>query len=440
VSSEDGPPRSRLPPAVYWFGATSLSNDFASEIIYPLLPAFVTSLGGGPLALGILDGIAEAVASFFKLVSGYLAERPRLRGRLVVAGYAIASAIRPLIAMAAAAWHVVFLRAVDRLGKGLRTAPRDVMIADVTEETMRGRAFGVHRAADHTGAIAGPLLASALVAWGLGVRQVFWVAAIPGAVTVVLAWLAVRKAVPALSTDAVPGLKDTAAVFTRAASARAAAPPVVVAPEPGTPAPTRPRGLGALVVILAIAALLRAPETLLILRAQDLGIAVTAVPLLWAALHVVRSLASVPGGTLADRWGPRRTLAVGWLLYAALAWAFGAAHGVHAAWSIFLAFGVVTALTESPERKLVAALAPGVRRGRGFGWYHALISAVALPGAAFFGWLYQSRGASTAFAASAGATLAAALLLAVAGRGLSRSAWFPPGARRCAACRWFSSG
>jgi len=383
-------PKARLPKAVYWFGATSLANDFASEMIYPLLPAFVTgALGGGALALGVLDGAADTVAAGFKLLSGYLADRPRLRGPLVVAGYAVAAAIRPLIAAASAAWHVIGLRAADRVGKGIRTAPRDTMIAEVTASEIRGRAFGLHRAADHVGAIVGPLCAAGLIYAGLSMRRVFWIAAAPGMLAVVLASIAVREAGGGLQV--VGGGKD----------------------EPPTTQnlpPTNSR-FSATLGILVFAAALRAPETLLILRAQDLGVPVALVPILWAALHVVRSSASYPGGALADRWGPRRTLAIGWTVYALLAVGFALAGTTLAAWAIFLSFGIFVGLTESPERKLVAELAPGGRRGRGFGWYHGALGAVALPGSALFGWLYQSRGAALAFEVSALVTVLATLVL-----------------------------
>ncbi len=383
-------PAPRLPSAVWLFGATSFANDLASEMVYPLLPAFVTrTLGGGALTLGILDGAADTIAAVFKLVSGYLAERPRLRGPLVVAGYGVAVLVRPLIALATAAWHVVALRAVDRVGKGVRTAPRDVLVADATDPSLRGRAFGVHRGADHAGAIVGPLLAAALVAAGLSVRHVFWVAVVPGVAAVALAWVAVRHA---------------AKNGERGASESASA---------GQPLPPRSAVLAPLLVCLALAAFLRAPETLLILHAQDLGVAVAAVPLLWAALHVVRSLASYPGGALADRWGPRRTIAAGWLLYAILAVLFARAHGPAQAWAIFLAFGLVSGLTESPERALVAALSGGRRRGRGFGWYHGVLAVVALPGAALFGWMYQVLGGDVALRASAIVTVVAIGFLGV---------------------------
>jgi MFS family permease len=391
-----------MPRAVYYFGATSLINDFASEMIYPLLPAFVTrTLGGGALALGVLDGVAESVAAGFKLVSGYLAERPRLRGPLVVGGYAIAAVVRPLIAAAGAAWHVVGLRGADRVGKGLRTPPRDTMIAEVASAEIRGRAFGLHRAADHVGAILGPLTAAALIYAGWSMRAVFWLAAVPGVAAVLLAWMAVRATG---ARDPGSGLRE-----------RPLSDPGSRTPDPAPP------GFALLTAVLVLAAFLRAPETLLILRAQDLGVPVTLVPILWAALHVVRSGVSYPGGALADRWGPRRTLALGWLVYAGLALAFALAATPLAAWVIFLAFGVFVGLTESPERKLVAELAPGGRRGRGFGWYHGSLSAVALPGAALFGWIYQNRGAAPALEASAAVTVLAVLALPLSSSASARN-------------------
>ena len=169
--------------------------------------------------------------------------------------------------------------------------------------------------------------------------------------------------------------------------------------------------------MLALAAFLRAPETLLILRAQDLGVSAAAIPLLWAALHVVRSSFSVPGGILVDKWGARRTLALGWLVYAGLAWAFAQAATAAQAWAVFLAFGLVAALTESPERTLVARLAPGGRHGRGFGWYHGSVSAVALPGAALFGWVYERWGGAFALSLSAAVTLIAVLALVLSSIG-----------------------
>ncbi len=394
-----------MPRAVWYFGATSLANDFASEMIYPLLPAFVTGpLGAGALALGVLDGVADAVAAGFKLVTGYLAERPRLREPLVVGGYAIAAVIRPLIAAAGAAWQVIALRGADRVGKGIRTPPRDTVIAEVATPEIRGRAFGLHRAADHVGAIFGPLLAAALLSLGMTMRHVFWIAVAPGLVAVLFAWIAMREA----------GIRGQGlgVRVDKSATAPTGPNPYTLTPNPSS------SGFASLTLVLVLAAFLRAPETLLILRVQDLGVPVLLIPILWALLHVVRSSLSYPGGVLTDRWGARRTLALGWLVYAVLAVAFAYAASEIAAVAVFLAFGGFVALTESPERKLVATLAPGGRRGRGFGWYHGSLSAVSLPGAALFGWIYEKQGAGVAFELSAAVTLLALVALL-----LSSSVW-----------------
>src|SRR2546423_14219913 len=185
---------SRLPRQVKLFGWVSLLNDFASEMIYPLLPAFVTGvLGAGPQALGALDGAAELAASVVKFAAGRLADRPARRGPLIVLGYAIAVLVRPIIAVAAAAWQVIGLRVVDRVGKGIRTPPRDALMADVTPATLRGRAFGLQRGMDHAGAVLGPLAAWWLLTSGSAdVRAVIAWSLAPGGVVVVLATWAVK--------------------------------------------------------------------------------------------------------------------------------------------------------------------------------------------------------------------------------------------------------
>src|SRR5437867_716288 len=195
----------RLPRQVKLFGAVSLLNDFASEMIYPLLPALVTGvLGAGPQALGALDGAADFAAAFVKLGAGRLADRPARGGRLVVLGYAVAVLVRPVIAFAAAAWQVVGLRVVDRLGKGLRTPPRDALIADVTPPPLRGRAFGLQRGLDHAGAVLGPLVAWWLLASGTAnVRRVIGLSIVPGVLVLVLAVWAVRDGQGRTETDEV---------------------------------------------------------------------------------------------------------------------------------------------------------------------------------------------------------------------------------------------
>jgi MFS family permease len=368
----------QLPRQVKLFGAVSLLNDFASEMVYPLLPAFITGvLGGGAVALGALDGAADAAAALVKLVAGRLAERPARRGPLIVAGYFIAAAVRPVIAVTAAAWQVIGLRVVDRLGKGLRTPPRDAMIADVTPEPLVGRAFGLQRGLDHVGAIIGPLVAWWLLMHGADVRKVIVASFVPGVLVLVLAMWAVRG-----------GRRREGAVG---------------AQEPSTtvPPPTAPyRPLPPSVIAIAFFYLLRMPETLMILWAQRLGIAVAVVPILWAALHVVRSSTSFVGGALSDRIGPARTMWLGWLTYVALAAGMALATTPLAAWVLFLVMGTVAGLTESPERALVTA-ATGGHHGSGFGVYHALTGVAALAGGIAIGLVFQRASGATAFLVSA---------------------------------------
>jgi MFS family permease len=380
----DRPPPS-LPRQVKLFGAVSLLNDFASEMVYPLLPAFVTGvLGGGAIALGALDGAADAAAALVKLVAGRLADRPSRRGPLIVIGYFIAVAVRPIIALTAAAWQVIGLRVVDRLGKGLRTPPRDALIADVTPDAIRGRAFGLQRGLDHVGAVVGPLVAWWMLSSGADVRNVILASILPGVLVLVLAMWAVKGG------EGRRGAAKEAAAETLPPSAalRRLSPPVIA--------------IGAFY-------LCRMPETLIILHAQRLGIAVALIPLLWAAVHVVKATTSFLGGALSDRIGPSRTMWIGWLIYVALAAGMAFATGPVAAWVLFLALGVVAGLTESPERALVSA-ATGGHRGSGFGTYHALTGVAVLAGGLLLGVVFQSASGATAFFVSAAAALGLVIL------------------------------
>src|SRR3989442_7284223 len=339
-------PSPPLPRQVKLFGWVSLLNDFASEMIYPLLPAFVTGvLGGGPQALGALDGAAEFAAAFVKLGAGRLADRARLRGPMIVLGYFIAVVVRPVIAVTGAAWQVIGLRVVDRLGKGLRTPPRDALIADVTSAGLRGRAFGLQRGMDHAGAVLGPILAWWLLASGsANVRTVIGWSLLPGVVVLALALWAVED-----------GRRRQ-----KAADAQPRTDPLPPSTAFYRPLPPP---------LFAISAfyLFRMPDTLIILRSQELGVPVAIVPLLWAAVHVVRSSSSFLGGAASDRLGPGRTMWVGWLVYAMLALGMARATTAAGAWALFLGMGLVAGLTESPERALVARLAgPGGHQGSGF--------------------------------------------------------------------------
>jgi MFS family permease len=376
-----------VPGAVKGLSLVSLFNDFASEMVYPLLPAFIVgSLGGGAIALGALDGAADLTSAIIKVVSGRLADRPGWRRPLILIGYATAVLIRPLISAASSAWQVVGFRVIDRVGKGLRTPPRDALIAEVTPADVRGRAFGFHRGADHFGAVLGSLAAWYFLTRGADVRAVIAWSVAPGLFAFVVLAIVLRGAPRAHAT----------------------------------PAPERTDAAGRVfwvpVAVLAALAFFRLPETLLILRLQDRGVPVATVPLVWAGLHVVRSASSYPGGWLSDRLGPTNAIAAGGALFAAVAAALALELTPARAVAAFLAFGLVAGLTEAAERVVVARLSPR-RTGRGFGAYHALTGIMALPAGLLFGAVYQEWGGPRALAASAvGMLMAAATWLTVAPR------------------------
>ena len=377
---------------VLWLSVVSFLNDAASEMIYPLLPLFLTGvLGAGPAFLGLIEGVAEASSSLLKLAGGVVADRTGGRKKLVAWGYGIAAVGRPLIAIAAAPWQVLAIRFSDRVGKGLRTAPRDAMLAESVPAEVRGEAFGIHRAADHAGAVVGPLLASGLLLLLPGrFREVFALAVIPGLLTLAVVLWKIRdtpREIPA----------------SPARSGRGVLPPFRAL------GPVFPRYLGVLVLF----ALGNSSDAFLLLRAQQLGVAVALIPILWAALHVSKMVFSVAGGRLSDRVGPRAAIVAGWLVYAGVYAGFAAAGAQWQAWALFLVYGLFFGLTEAPEKSLVAAFAPAALRGSAFGWYHAVLGVAALAASLLFGVIWNAFGAETAFLTGAGLALAAALLLPV---------------------------
>jgi len=363
----------RLPPTVKGLSLVSLFNDFASEMVYPLLPAFITSLGGGAALLGALDGASDLTSAALKWISGRWADRPGWRKPLVLIGYGTALLIRPFIALAGSGMQVVGFRVIDRVGKGIRTPARDAMIAGATPTPLLGRAFGFHRAADHFGAVLGSLAAWLLLRRGVEVRDVIAWTWLPGLVVMLVLLWVLRRAVPVAraGTSAAPATDATGRVFWGP------------------------------VLVLSALTLFRVPEALLLFRLQGLGVPVATIPLVWAGLHVVRSAAAYPGGWLSDALGTRGTVAAGGLLFAAVSYLMGGPLSELAGVGVFLALGLASGLLEPAERALVAQLAP-VRTGRGFGAYHAVTGFAALPAGLLFGWLYQDLGAGVALRVSAG--------------------------------------
>ena len=370
-------------------GLVSLLTDASSEMIYPLLPAFLTgTLRAGPAFLGVVEGLAETVATALKIVSGRVSDHLPRRKPLVVAGYALSSLVRPLVALATVPGHVLAVRVLDRVGKGVRSAPRDALLADVVPPGERGRAFGFQRAMDHAGAMAGPLLASAAMLATSDLRLVFALAAVPAA----LAVLAL-----------VVGVRETE----RPAGPRAAA---TLAPGGSPLEPALVRYLG----VLALFTLGNSSDAFLLLRAQEAGVALALLPALWALHHLVKAGASTWGGALSDRVGRRRVILLGWGVYAIAYTGFALAGTPLQVAGLFAFYGLFHALTEGAERALVADLAPGAARGRAFGLFHAVTGATLLPASLLTGLLWQRFGPTVALGAGAGlAALAALGLLAL---------------------------
>lgn len=363
----------------------SLLTDASSEMIYPLLPAFLaTTLGATAMTVGLVEGSAQALTALVAVFSGRWSDRVPRRKPLVVLGYGLASVLRPLVGVAGSVTQVLAIRLGDRLGKGIRGAPRDALIADSVAAESRGVAFGFHRAADHAGAVVGSLAAAALLhVVGVPLREVFLWSAVPAGLALVVLVAGVRE---------VP----------RAAR--------VGAPAPAEGGATGGR-LAAYLGILLLFTLGNSTDAFLLLRASQAGVATASLPLLWGFLHVVKSATAAPGGALSDRWGRRPVIVAGWMVYAVVYLGFGrASEGWHI-WALMLAYGLFHGLTEGAEKAFVADLVPPASRGRAFGLYNLVLGVAALPASVLFGALWDRQGAATAFAAGAGVALLASLLL-----------------------------
>jgi MFS family permease len=386
---EEQLPADALPRNVRVLGFTSLLNDIASEMIYPLMPQFLLGvLGGSKLDLGVIEGVADSTASLLKLWSGAWSDRAGRRKGFVVFGYALAALSRPLIGLATAPWHLFAARTADRFGKGIRSAPRDALVADSTPPAMHGRAFGFNRAMDHLGAAIGPLLASAfLLAWPGQLRTLFLLTVIPGLIVVCVAMLGLQEQ-PAVTKKEAPRLKLA-------------------------PLDARFR---LFLVALVVFTLGNASDAFLLVRAGELGVPMTWLPILWCAFHIVKSSGNAVAGRVTDRIGSRPMLLAGWLVYAMVYLAFAFATAAWHVWALFLAYGVFFALTEPAERKLAAALAGEEKKGLAFGWFNFAIGVAALPSSLIFGWIYEKYGPVAAFGWGAAlAVLAAALLYMITG-------------------------
>lgn len=367
-------------------GLVSLFTDISSEMIYPLLPLFLTTvLGGGPAFLGLIEGVAESTASILKLVSGVMSDRVRRRKNLVLWGYGISALARPLIALATSPLAVLFIRFGDRVGKGIRTSPRDALIADSIDPEVRGKAYGFHRSLDNAGALIGPLIATLLLTWFVSdLRAVFWMAAIPGGIAVLLIVLKVREVGPA-------AVKKGNANFLRII----------------------PGGrLRTYLLILLLFTLGNSSDVFLLLRAGQLGVTQARIPLLWTFFNLVKMVFTMPFGALSDRIGRRWLIISGWGVYALAYLGFAFATTELHIWLLFAFYGLFYGLTEGVEKALLADIADPSERGSAFGWYNCATGIGALPASLIFGVIWQRLSPHAAFGFGALlACLAAVLLL-----------------------------
>jgi MFS family permease len=381
---------------VFAIGLVSLLNDASSEIIYPLLPVFlVTSLGASAKAIGTIEGLAESISSLLKLFAGYLSDRLAKRKALVVAGYSLASIARPLLAFTHTWTQVLAIRLTDRVGKGIRTAPRDAMIADQVRTEQRGIAFGFHRAMDHCGAVIGPLIGYLLVVLFVAnsrsptageFSHIFLIAAIPALIAVVIAAVFMRES-PVKTQSGSEVVKLSLRGFDS--------------------------NFKRFLFVLALFTLSNSSDSFLILRAVDSGVSVAMVPLLWAAHHAMKVLSSLFGGDLSDRLGRKRLIVSGWILYAAVYAGFAFATQEVSLWILFLIYGIYFGLVEGAEKALVADLVRPEQRGTAYGLYNLAIGITVFPASLLMGMIWDWKGPTPAFLISASMGGMAAVLLLI---------------------------
>lgn len=373
---------------VFILGLVSLFTDISSEMIYPLLPLFLSQvLGAGALSLGIIEGVAESTASLLKFASGFWADRVQRRKPFIVAGYGLAGVARPLIGLAQVWPTVLLLRFSDRVGKGIRSAPRDAMITETTPAHLRGTAFGFHQAMDHAGAVVGPLIASLLLLW-VSLRVTFLLAAVPALIAFLLVvfYLKEKRA----ETESKPGSKPWPFQSGRALGAK----------------------LSVLLGAIFLFTLGNSTDAFLLIRLSDAGLSVKGIALLWSAQHIVRMLANYYGGRISDRIGAKPMILIGWTVYALVYLGFAMFTSLEASILLFMIYGLYFGFTEPSEKALVSLFAPKDLRATAFGYYALMIGIGALPASLLFGWVWQRFSAAHAFQLGAAFALAAALLLA----------------------------
>ena len=377
----------RLPFSIYVIGAVSLLNDIATEMVTPLIPILLaTVLTSGPLVLGLVEGLANAVACAMQLWAGTFSDAMGGRRKpLAVSGYLISNLMRPLLGLATVWWHVVAIRSLDRVGKGMRNAPRDALIVDLSPPARLAQAFGIHRAMDNLGAVGGALLGALVIAfYSSNLKDVLLVSAIPGLLCVALfAW----------------GVREPR---------KAPVPAAVQVSWRWRAVPAEARGYLLTVMLFTFS---RTAEVFIVLRAHELGASVVHALLLWAALNFVKIFANYAGGIWADRRGRFAMLLPGWTLQSLAMAGFCLVDGLNGLWLAAIFFGFAMSVSEGVERAIIGEIATPGSRGTLFGWYYALVGAASIPAGLILGGLWQTLGSQVAYAFAALAGLFACSIL-----------------------------
>jgi MFS family permease len=375
-----------LPRTVWLIGLISLVNDSASEMLYPLMPLYLASvLMAGPKALGIIEGIAEATSSIFKLVSGVIVDRTKKAKPWIVLGYSLAGIGRPLIAIASSWMWVLAIRFTDRMGKGLRSSPRDALLAESVNENQRGVTFGLHRSMDNAGAVIGPLLAALFLSMGVPLRDIFLWAIVPAVITITLA-LCIKEP----QREAVP----LASKFSWSLAGM-------------------PNSFKRYLFVAGIFALANSSDMFLLLRAREAGVPQEQIPLLWAAISLITTVFGTPLSALSDTFGRKRFILIAWLAFACFYIAMGLPGiSIYQIFALFGVYGLFKAATEGVEKALVADMAPKGLAGTAFGWFNLITGMMLFPASFIFGWIYESIAPLYAFLFSGSCALIAFILMA----------------------------
>ena len=383
-----GAPKQGVPRNVVMLGLVSLFADISSEMVYPLIPLFLTSTLGAPVvAVGLIEGVAESTASLLKWVFGWFSDRIRRRVPFTLAGYALAAVAKPALAAAYVWPSALFVRFLDRSGKGIRTAPRDALIADSTDEAQRGRAFGLHRAMDTAGAIVGPLAALGLLAWfgGHNYRPIFLIAGIPGAISILLV-LFVREIRHTPRTGTLPPLLSLNGYDRRFLQ---------------------------FVGVTLLFSIGNSSDAFLVLRSKDVGLGATAIVLAYVLYNVAYAALSLPAGIRSDRIGRRPVLVAGFAIFALVYVGFALVSDGWMIWPLFIVYGAYIAFTEGVGKAYVSDLVPSDRRGTALGLYNASLGVMLLFSSIIGGALWSLIGPAATFAFGASTAAAAALLLLI---------------------------